>query len=414
MIKIRYKVSFILFSTLSFFTTFGQVASCVHGGGIPYLLDAFLGSVGACNCELSPVQLYTFPGCNADPYVIEFEDDFNGSGLDTAKWQIQPWGQGALENSVYMEVNLLENVSVSNGICSIIAKKETVLKRAVNWRGDTDTLDDGLPNLRTYYYTSSNLWTKEKFFHGKYEIRCRMPKGNGFWPAFWMFGGKRWNEIDVFDSYSGTTKLITSIGHDFDGTGKSNGCNSTKRGFDLSEWHTYSCIFEFDKITFLVDEEIVRVVNRFMTANNQPLSCGDHISTGTYFQLKSFPIEKMNIIINLALIKENQTGSFIPVDASTPFPSSLEIDFVRKWKRKPVVDSLAVTPNPTSGMIEVKCNVAVSCIEIYDLTGSMIYQSKMPDLSEPINMGSHPNGIYILKVNMEHGIKTVKFIKSAK
>lgn len=131
----------------------------MHGNGIPYLLDAFLGSLGACNCEKFPVYLYGFPDCNSNPYVLEFEDNFDGTALDTSKWGIQPWGQGALEHSAFMEVNLLENVSVSNGICYITAKKETVQKRAVNWLGDAEILKDGLPNLRTYYYTSSNLWT---------------------------------------------------------------------------------------------------------------------------------------------------------------------------------------------------------------------------------------------------------------
>jgi hypothetical protein len=53
-----------------------------------------------------------------------------------------------------------------------------------------------------------------------------------------MFGGERWNEIDVFDSYAGTSELITSIGHDFDDTGKSNECNATKKGLDMSQWRT--------------------------------------------------------------------------------------------------------------------------------------------------------------------------------
>src|SRR6476469_3610276 len=62
-------------------------AHCVHSSGIKYVLDAYLGSIGACNCERTGVYLFHFPPCSEDPYVPDFEDDFNGTELDTSKWQ---------------------------------------------------------------------------------------------------------------------------------------------------------------------------------------------------------------------------------------------------------------------------------------------------------------------------------------
>jgi beta-glucanase (GH16 family) len=409
---LKIKFSFLLIPLLNSHS-FSQAASCIHGGGVRYLLDAYLGSVGACNCEKAGVILYDFPKCNTNPYIIKFEDNFDGNVLDTSKWEIQPWGQGSLKDDANVGYYSTDNAIVQNGICSITAKKETVLRRAVSWKNDSTILTDGEPNLRTYNFTSSNLWTKEKFFQGKYEIRCRMPKGNGFWPAFWMFGGKRWNEIDVFDNYYSTTKLINSIGHDFDGFGRPSGCNMSYVGFDFSQWHTFSCIFDFDKISFLVDDELIRVVHRIITLDGYPVVCGDKIDFGTYYQLKSYPIERMSIIINLALISEKGPGSSLQIDSTTPFPSSFDVDYVKMWEREPIEEYLTAQPNPTADTFKVNSNSSIITLEIHNVNGEMIYKSEMTSPTFSIDLSSQPNGIYFLTARLSNSYRTLKIIKYA-
>jgi hypothetical protein len=129
---------------------------------------------------------------------------------------------GALDHTQRVEVSTLKNITVSDGACHIIAKKETLMIRAINYEPDDKILDDGRQNLREYDYTSSMIVTTKPFFHGKYEARCKLPKGNGLWPAFWLFGfqgNKRYNEIDIFDAYEGHNTLVNCIYHDFDGSG---------------------------------------------------------------------------------------------------------------------------------------------------------------------------------------------------
>lgn len=312
--------------------SFSQVAKCVHGSGIKYLLDAYTGgALGACNCQKASEYLFSMPVCeNTGNYELFFEDNFDGSSLDLLRWEIQPWGQGALQDDASIEYNSIDNSVVSNGTLKIIAKKEMVTKRAVSWKNDNEILSDGFPNVRSYEYTSSNIWTKEKFFHGKYEILARLPNGKGLWPAFWMFGGQRWNEIDVFDNYSGINTFVTSVGHDYDGNGTAEGCNQSFSGYDFSQWHTFTCIFDFDRIIWKIDGNIVRSLHRFQTLSNDIIYCGEDIAQGTYFLQKSFPIEPMSIILNLA-IGSDEGPSTLP-DANTTFPSQFEIDYVRFYK----------------------------------------------------------------------------------
>jgi beta-glucanase (GH16 family) len=305
--------------------------SCLHGTGIGYLLDLWLAQFGACNCQKVGVFLNQMPDCIDSNYQIVFEDNFNGNTLDLSKWEIQPWGQGALVGHANIEYNSLNNVEVSSGTCKIIAKNENIITKAVSWKPENEILSDGQPNLRAYSYTSANLWTKEKFFLGKYEIRCRMPVGAGLWPAFWLFGGQRWNEIDVFDNYSGVSTLVTSVGHDFDGNGTSEGCSQSYTGFDFAQWHTITCLFDFDKIIWMVDNVIVRVLYRFTSVAGNFIECGENIATGTYWDSKFWPLEPMSIIMNLAV--GSGSGPCPQPSNNNIFPSVFEIDYIKYWKK---------------------------------------------------------------------------------
>ena len=323
-------ISFVFFISNKSISQFGH---CVHGQGIQYYLDAVSASLSGCNCLYTTGFLFSMPSCDTDDYNLVFEDNFDGNILDLEKWEIQPWGQGALQGGASQEYYTLDNAIVSNGSLKIIAKQETVQRRAVNWINDNVILDDGISNLRTFNYTSSNIWTKEKYFFGKYEIRARLPEGNGLWPAFWMYGGQQWNEIDVFDNYSGINTLVTATGFDYDEDGTAEGCTDSFDGFDFSQWHTFTCIFDFDRITWLVDGNPIRTQYRFTSLTGDIITCGEDIAVGTYLINKSFPIQAMSIILNLAI--GSGDGPCAAPDESTQFPSNFEIDYVRYYKRTP-------------------------------------------------------------------------------
>ncbi len=297
------------------------------------------------NCDIGtffPDQ--QFDQCNNDSWVLVYEDNFNGNTLNLSRWEIQSWGQGALygNGGASREYNTLDNAIVSDGILKIIAKKETVLRRAISWKPDDEILEDGLPNLRIYNYTSSNIWTKPKFGHGKYEAKIKIPKGKGFWPAFWTFGGNPWNEIDVFEFWNekdsgnnyDSTKLSKvhhmTAHYDFDNDGGTNMCPSSYLGVDFSQdFHTFTMIWEKNKIEWYVDGVLKRRDCRYYTSFFQETGCTIY-AWNMYFLNKIFPQDPMAIILNLAI----QNGDNSP-NNSTPFPSQMEIDWVKYYQRNP-------------------------------------------------------------------------------
>lgn len=58
----------------------------------------------------------------------------------------------------------------------------------------------------TAHYGVGLITCETDFGYGKFEVECKMPKGKGLWPAFWMYnptaGEMAKPEIDIFEGYS--------------------------------------------------------------------------------------------------------------------------------------------------------------------------------------------------------------------
>lgn len=275
-------------------------------------------------CLKDGIFLPSMPACNNGSYYLAFEDNFDGNSLDLTKWNPITGVPRDFSFTQQKAWHQPQNLEVSNGTLKIIGKKLTTPYTGT-WVTDWST-NPPTTQTSTFDYTTGELWTHQKFFFGKYEIRCRLPNGKGFWPAFWTFGGQRWNEIDVFEIYGDDIDRFTcNVHHDYDGDGDSENCSfAQNNAADFTQWHVFTCLFDFDKITWQIDGNTVRVFHRFSTLNGASISCGENIAIGTYFQEQSYPIESMNIIMNLAI----QSGSNAP-DANTVFPNTYEIDYVR-------------------------------------------------------------------------------------
>lgn len=299
-------------------------------------------------CEYENVMFITnFNQCDNNPWTLVFSDEFNDDTLDLSKWEIQPWGQGGLygNNGKNQEYNTLNNAIIRNGILNIVAKRDTITAKAIDWMDADAILEDGLPNLRPYYYTSSNIWTKFNFNHGKFEARVKIPKGKGFWPAFWTFTGDPWNEIDIFEFWNeynifhgfDPEKLAKvqhmTVHYDYDDDGSDHMCTTTpeNHGIDCSQdFHIYGMTWEEDKIQWFFDGNLIRTMYRRYSITGQEIGCDIYAYT-YYIQDKIYPEDPMNIILNLA-IQYGENGQDSP-NGSTVFPNQMEVDWVRYYQR---------------------------------------------------------------------------------
>lgn len=109
-----------------------------------------------------------------------WSDEFSGDSIDKSKWSHEQncWGGGNNEKQCYTKRKV--NSFVKDGVLHIVAK-EGAYTGANNPDGD-------LRNKATLPFTSARLRSLNKgdWKYGRFEVRARMPHGQGTWPAIWM------------------------------------------------------------------------------------------------------------------------------------------------------------------------------------------------------------------------------------
>ena len=122
-------------------------------------------------------------------WVMVWEDNFDGDAIDDNKWnfEIDCAGGGNNEKQCYTDSE--ENAFVADGILNIVALPA----------------EEGAAKP----YTSARINTRYKadFKYGRFEVRAKLPSGQGSWPAFWMMPTDevygewpRSGEIDIVES----------------------------------------------------------------------------------------------------------------------------------------------------------------------------------------------------------------------
>ena len=124
-------------------------------------------------------------------YVLAFNDEFNGSTLNRAKWFTRYIYAGATMDHLNDEKQRYRdnaNHSVAGGVLSLVARKVS--------SDDPDGINYESGMIRSD-------WTAR---YGYFEARVKMPGGVGVWPAFWLnsdvssAGKLGWPpEIDIFE-----------------------------------------------------------------------------------------------------------------------------------------------------------------------------------------------------------------------
>jgi len=113
-------------------------------------------------------------------YNLVWSDEFNGTSLNAKSWNIEVTGQ-VYNNE--LEAYSASNVFVANGSLNLVARKQTYLSKK---------------------YTSGRINTNgfHSFTYGRFEASMKLPKGKGFWPAFWLYpvnDSLPYREIDIMD-----------------------------------------------------------------------------------------------------------------------------------------------------------------------------------------------------------------------
>lgn len=260
---------------------------------------------------LSLAALLALGGCASVPtaspaWRLVWSDEFDGPAgqpPDSASWRYDvgtDWGNQQLEYDTDRATNAALDGA---GNLVITARRES---------------------FEGQQYTSARINTqgRHEFRYGRFEARMRMPTGQGLWPAFWLLGADAptvgWpdcGEIDVME-YRGqepSTVIGTVHGPGYSGAAGVTRRYTVPRARLDADFHVYAVEWTTDRVDWFVDD------TRYFSVRRSDVP-GRWVFDHPFF-----------VILDLAV-----GGGFVGApDATTVFPQTLAVDWVRVYERAP-------------------------------------------------------------------------------
>lgn len=240
---------------------------------------------------------------------LVWSDEFENPGApDATKWNydigdgcpnVCGWGN----NELQYYTNDSKNVRVENGNLVIEARKEA--------KGGKE-------------YTSTRIVSKAKgdWLYGRIEVRAKLPRGKGTWPAIWMlptdwkYGG--WpasGEIDIMEHVGFDPGVVHGTIH----TESYNHIKGTQKEGKVTvsnvsdAFHVYAVEWTKDKMTFIIDNDAYYIVTRSPSED-----------------FKGWPFDqRFHLLMNIAV--GGNWGGMQGVDESI-WPQRMEVDYVRVYQ----------------------------------------------------------------------------------
>lgn len=252
-------------------------------------------------------------------WVLVWSDEFEGKNLDYSKWEKEEnnYGGGNNERQAYRTDP--KYCFVNNGILNLAVYR------------DPHTTSDG----KTQPYSSARIRTQKRgdWRYGRFEVRAKMPAGQGIWPAVWMlpteskYGG--WaagGEIDILESRGSAVEETTGALH-FGGAWPRNTYLSHSYTFPdrnaAEDFHLYVLEWSADEIKWFVNGRLCKTRSKeewvTETARDNPHAPFD---------------QPFHLLINVAVDGRffegtDQRADLLPPDA---FPQVLQVDYVRVYQ----------------------------------------------------------------------------------
>ena len=232
-----------------------------------------------------------------------WQDNFDGNSIDYSKWQLGNFANDSNNEQQYYHP---DQVLVYDGGLHLWAERDDQWTYGRN-------------------YNSGQVRTWQEWSYGRFEVRARVPYGQGFWPAIWLLPREApWpagGEIDIMEARGDLPYRVSSALHwGWDANSRQYRSQAYESGANFQAgYHDFAVEWEVGTVRFYVDG-----------VNHMTLYEPDVGIPGT----------PKSIVLNLA-VGGDYSG---PPDGSTPFPSSFDIDHVRVWQRQ-------ATPPPPVSML---------------------------------------------------------------
>jgi beta-glucanase (GH16 family) len=278
----------------------------------------FVLAASACSDnDVDPKDPFNTP----EGYELVWNDEFNSGQIDPLKWTFEtgdgtdyglPRGWGNNELQIYTTNEENARIGQDGDVSALII---TAVRHA-----DND-------------YTSAKLTTNGLFSmrFGRIDVRAKLPKGQGIWPAIWTLGDNQpiidWpgcGEIDMVEMLGHEPEKVYATVHYVNGENRKGDSQGMylKTGANFNEdYNLFSMEWTPEKLSFMVNGEKYHEVS----IEND---------------MKEF-LRSQYLILNVAV------GGYWPgyPDATTTFPQSMYVDYVRVFEKE------GFTPPPSPDLV---------------------------------------------------------------
>ncbi len=179
-------------------------------------------------------------------------------------------------------------------------------------------------NSETYEFFDPLISTQNKFYHGYFEIKAKMPSQTGTWPAFWTYTMEdcdNHREIDFFDNMLERKQFpLGEVWHEYDCITGNSGkvvCPVNLNGVPVNlsqKFHIYSGYWDNENVVFKIDGEEI---------TSLPVG---------------FPDMRMNLLLNNAMFyrswdldSRNVVKGYTGL--SSPGTRDFKIAYARVWQK---------------------------------------------------------------------------------
>lgn len=339
---------------------------------------------------------------HAQTWELVWSDEFESDELNTEIWSFQTgtganyglinWGNN--EQQFYTDRE--ENLYLQDGKLHIRALDEFHVNR-----------DYTSARIRTI---NQGDWT-----YGKFEVRAKLPEGQGLWPAIWMMPTD-----DVYGHWpqSGEIDIMELLGHEPNKTYGSvhygpvwpnnqfrTGSLTLSEGSFSEDFHVFSIIWTEGMIRFFVDEQLYFLV------------------TPNHLAPHHWPFDQdFHFLLNVAV------GGHWPgyPDETTQFPQEMIVDYVRVYQdmeatsigeTEDVPGSVKLNqnyPNPFNPATQIEYVLDESGhvnLEVFNMMGQRVATL----VNENKNAGSHTvtfdannlaSGMYLYRLVTDNAVLT--------
>lgn len=265
------------------------------------------------NCTIVPVSAMESNDYTNSEWELVWSDEFDQGEINLDNWSFDHPENGRYNQEIQSYTE--DNAWIEDGKLIIEAREEQITEQ----------------NGETYDYTSSKLITrgKQKWTYGKFEIRAKMPEGQGMWPAIWMmpedepFYGT-WpvgGEIDIMEMLGHEPDRVHANIHYGQPKGESSKTFYLPEGKSFADdFYTYTLEWEPGEIRWYIDGELYHTANDW---HSRHPSNADDFAYPAPFDQDFF------LILNISV------GGGWPgnPDETTPLPQRMEVDYVRVYQK---------------------------------------------------------------------------------